>query len=239
MAVKCWQPDDSTTKCESACGAASQCDEIAPNTNTGCNVTTGDIYKCDSACSYVPLYDCVDSCSDTDGGYDYLTKGTVTDNNLCISGQTSCPAPISYTDVCCKDNSATCGGQTGEKLNEYICSGNNGGVVLYDCASRTDGHVKCISGKGKCGCLSDADCPSGRTCDTVTNTCRTTCASNSECKNGWCCDKVVGGTGNCVAEGTVYGNTQLCDPPEWVDETIKTQSNSFDLILNFLSSFFS
>ncbi len=91
-----------------------------------CDGASGDIYRNEWRCSASPGYcndgatdtlidDCVNTCTETDGGEDYPTKGTVTDKNLCSAGQTSCPTDIVKPDECLSSST----------LREYYCSGND------------------------------------------------------------------------------------------------------------------
>jgi hypothetical protein len=114
-----------------------------------------------------------------------------------------------------------------------------------DCSKRTDGNTKCISGRGMCGCLYDADCPVKDNrkgfCDTTTYRCKwDNCASNSDCDTGYCCEKVVGTittAKGCVPKGTIKDSKYLCDPPEWNSTSTesKKSTNIFELIWNTLS----
>ncbi|MBU2639430.1 MAG: hypothetical protein KKG75_01845, partial [Nanoarchaeota archaeon] len=99
-----------------------------------CNTNLGDIYNrwegCSSLCTItdaaeadVIKEDCVNTCTDTDGGQVYTTQGTVTDKNLCSSSsQITCPATIIKTDSC-----------SGTTLTEYFCNGNDNSYTNYNC----------------------------------------------------------------------------------------------------------
>jgi len=95
-----------------------------------CNTTTGDIVimdyyaasDCQCVSNLLTIEDCQDTCSDTDGGLVYVIRGTVTDTNLCSTGQTSCPS-FTYTDYCSDLYT----------LVEYYCSGTNYASSRIDC----------------------------------------------------------------------------------------------------------
>jgi hypothetical protein len=105
----------------------------------------------------------------------------------------------------------------------------------------------CLITKSFCGCTAIADCcdPSYNSnlrgkCDTNTHTCYwPPCKKNEDCVDNSCCDKEVGGTGNCVGQGTIFNQKYLCDPPEWSSD-VKTTSNKdiLEVILDFFSYFF-
>jgi len=106
------------------------CDDYDYNFSKGftCNETVGDIFnyyenwQCAlGGCEYSGneweeslKEDCVDDCSDTDGGQVYETMGTATDEDLCQKDNQTCPR-INYTDYCISP--------TG--LIEYFCDGEN------------------------------------------------------------------------------------------------------------------
>lgn len=108
-----------------------------------CNPSTGDIERNDSyviqnsnTCTWTwagVVYDCSDTCSDSDGGINLDSKGTVTDEELCSSPtQTSCPVST-YTDYCI-DNT---------HIREYYCSGND---YAYEDLYVGNGYL-CTNGK--------------------------------------------------------------------------------------------
>ncbi|MEM5843707.1 MAG: hypothetical protein QXX07_00090 [Candidatus Aenigmatarchaeota archaeon] len=111
-----------------------------------CNSGDGDIYRNEWQCSGYPgycndgapdtkIYDCSNNCSDSDGGRSYFIRGTVTDNNLCSSGQTSCSV-ITKTDEC----------RSSTVLREYFCSGNDYSYEDKDCTTLGSGYT-CSNGK--------------------------------------------------------------------------------------------
>jgi hypothetical protein len=91
------------------------------------------------------------------------------------------------------------------------------------------------------------ECPSGSPTCSLTGSSysckpKPTCADTKiDCDDKWCCDKEVGGTGNCVSQGTIYSSKYLCDPPGWSGETsTKIQSNNLiSIVLNFFANLFS
>ena len=137
----------------------------------------------------------------------------------------------------------------------YTCDSSKCGVS-QKCGGKTY-YCVCKDGKWQWSttwpknfCCSDNDCsgydPDKHTelvCDSETYTCKPkpTCASNDECAPNYCCDAEVGGSGKCV-QGIYSGNIRyLCDPPEWKveNDSTKTESILFSLILNFFSNLFS
>jgi len=200
------------SRCESACGASSQCDEQNPSTTLSDECWT--LYKnyletsriCDSNCIYhsTKYY-----CSSSNCG-DYKICGG--SGYYCVydSGwywRTSKP-----TNFCCSDADCTA----------YKCDTN-----IYRCKDL---------------CISDADCKSGYSCycgvcsSTFTSA---GCAAGKCCNRGYggagigrCVD----------AGSITSDKKYLCDPPEWEsnEPNQKNLSNNtiFDLIFNFFSHFF-
>ena len=111
-----------------------------------CDTNTGDIYFDDWGCSTgacVDLtdtlaQDCVDSCTDSDNGLNYQVQGTVTDNDLCAAGDTSCPSNT-YTDYCLDSDT----------LVEYSCGGNDYSVTQISCSAQFGSEFGCVSGACK------------------------------------------------------------------------------------------
>jgi hypothetical protein len=146
--------------------------------------------------------DCSDTCSDSDGGKNYKTAGTVTDKNLCSSGQTFCPADIVKTDECVSST----------KLREYYCLGNDYTYEDYECTNLGADYT--CSG-GRCvpqdQCNSDADCDDSNPC--TTDKCNNPTASDSTCSyanvtSGTSCGtcKECDGSGNCINRPDGYND---------------------------------
>ncbi|MEM2868647.1 MAG: hypothetical protein QXR84_09235 [Candidatus Bathyarchaeia archaeon] len=128
--------------------------------------------------------------------------------------------------------------------------------VYYGAQQGTEACINgacCAGGGFTCICItcdSDSDCPACSNhvvprCEDGRCKCRETCEnSNSNCITGYCCDNDVNippadrGTGNCVANGTIFKNKYLCDPPEWNGETngssIKSEKSLFETIVEIL-----
>ena len=212
-------------KCESACGADPRCDE------KGIYEQCGNNGRCTENCQCCEIYD-------TDGGKNYLVKGTT--QGLSRDGS-SC---INANDYC----------QTSSLLVEYYVEeiGKVLSYETYNCSQRTDGNIRCVD--GHCGCLSDDDCKKFNPlsfCDDTTKTCKIGCKSEkdcleyaknncngylakcvnnqcickTECKNTsecldnyFCIYDIDGKTAQCVNKTTVInyeGKSYLCDPPHW------------------------
>jgi hypothetical protein len=121
------------SQCEQACGADPKCDE--KNTLYDCG-TNG---KCTSDCT------CCEA-SDSDGGEDYLVKGTTT-GLVSSNNVLSCDTKTDY----CWDSTTL--------VEYYVTSDKYLNWRSYSCSLRNDGKVRCID--GRCGCLYDSDCPPG------------------------------------------------------------------------------
>lgn len=137
---------------------------------TFCNTVTGDIeercddWTCidggcgDSGIDWLKglVDDCEDTCTDSDGGQNEFSRGTVNDYELCMAGDTSCPY-TPYTDYCADwDN-----------VWEYYCSGGGWAKTKMNCGRGYDCIIGSIS-YGKCrDCDRDNDgyCPSDGDCD--------------------------------------------------------------------------
>jgi hypothetical protein len=235
-------------KCEQACGATPQCDEKGPGDSCGSNG------GCTSDCA------CCEA-SDSDGGKNYLVKGTTV----------GLSEDIATGKLFCNSMTDTCG--VGDYVWEYYLSGNRIASEEYYCGQRKDGHIHCID--GRCGCLYDSDCPAqnnikgkckpdhtcywepcGKDSDCVSGTyCYCGACSSSftsaGCPDGQCCNKGYGGSGigECKNKGTIYNSgsvSYICDPPEWnsserslkIKNETKGEKNVFELILSFISYFF-
>jgi len=85
---------------------------------------------------------CLNTCTETDNGQDFFYKGTVTDNNQCVSGSV-CPSN-NLVDVC-----------NGGTLTEYYCSNNNAASVSQNCDVNSvnidPATNTCSWSDGKCG----------------------------------------------------------------------------------------
>jgi hypothetical protein len=160
-----------------------------------CYASTGDIYNyyqdwgCSAgSCVYTGSNwpkdlkeDCVNTCSDTDSGIDYLNKGTVTDKDLCTDSQTTCPS-AQYTDSC-----------NGNNLTEYYCSGNDHSSQTKNCNDDDCSMPIPLTCAG-IGTNSiketgdDYDCSSGACSKIGTKDCNGpwTCSSGSECSSQSC-----------------------------------------------------
>ena len=80
----------------------------------GTTIKKCDNWDLDPCTEWGEIETCEDTCSDSDGGINIAEKGTVIDNDLCSSGDTSCPSST-YTDYCIDE----------ETIREYYCSGND------------------------------------------------------------------------------------------------------------------
>ena len=185
------------------------CDNYDDDYLVGVVCSNGDIYNEYKDYECVPLFgntcawtgdyvytlkeDCVDTCSDSDGGKIYTTKGTVTDKNLCSSGQTSCPTNTK-TDECVSST----------KLREYYCSGNNYAYEDYECTNLGSGY-SCLDGK----CVS---CKSnGEACSSTNDCCSsytsgTTCYYSPSC-SGTCSFLTCSIADSCTANTLTVGKT--------------------------------
>jgi len=154
-------------KCESACGADPKCDE------KGIYDQCGNNGICTSNCTCCEIYD-------TDGGENYLVKGTT---QALSSDSSSC---IIESDTCLSSSILKEG---------YIESNKRLVLAIYNCSERTDGNIWCVD--GHCGCLSDDDCKKfnpNSYCDPNTKTCKAICSkpcnSDDDCKGSFetaCC----------------------------------------------------
>ena len=197
--------------------SSENCDNYDDDYLVGVVCRQGDIYNQYKDYECVPIFgntcawtgdyvytlkeDCVDTCSDSDGKT-YTTAGTVTDKNLCSSGQTSCPADIVKTDECLSST----------KLREYYCSGNNYAYEDYECTNLGSGYT---CSNGRCvppdQCNSNADCNDNNPC--TTDTCNNPAAPDSTCSYtnvvaGTSCGvcKACDGSGNCVNRPNGYND---------------------------------
>jgi hypothetical protein len=171
-------------KCESACGADPRCDEKRIYDACGING------RCTDNCQCCETYD-------TDGGKNYLVKGTTqalsSDGSSCFSAYDDCvfsPILIEYYV---------------EEIGTILA------FEIYNCSERTDGNIRCVD--GHCGCLTDSDCKSfdpNSYCDDTTNTCKSICSepcnSDDDCKGSLetaCCKNGLAAYCN--------PNTKTCD----------------------------
>jgi hypothetical protein len=193
---------------------------------------------------------------DTDGGKNYLVKGTV-------QGIMYFLGLCSISEDFCRINSAT-----GEMiLREYRIEDAFVAYEEYDCSQRTDGNIRCVD--GHCGCLSDDDCKKfnpNSYCDDTTKTCKigcktdddcleyakkncngylaicennqciceTRCWKTSQCLDNYCCRYDVDRTTQCVGNGTIInyeGKSYLCDPPHWNLENSKSEKSFLEKLL--------
>ncbi len=130
-----------------------------------CNTTNGDIYanKTNYGCHEgecvllgysIHLHEDCNKCSDSDGGKIYTQKGTVSVIPPCSSGDTSCPAPITYEDYCIDSTT----------LREYYCSANDVEYVDVNCNEVSASCGMCFPSHEKpwlCTCYS-CSCKDGK-----------------------------------------------------------------------------
>ena len=213
------------SKC-SCCGLDTGCPTCGTGNCAG-NKMCGS-YACNSTCN---SWNKVFCCNSTHSGWCSGVSDPVPVCDRCsYAGYESCSAKTRYYNGQCT-GSGTCSYSTQGVgcCNDNDCTG-------YDPVT----HTKMV-----CDCPS-ADCsypdpPTGK--DDYTCKPKPSCANTKiDCDDKYCCDYEVGGSGNCVKQGTIYGSTQLCDPPEWKTTEGSKNIQSNDLvskILNFFSNLFS
>jgi hypothetical protein len=142
----------------------------------------------------------------------------------CPSGECCCCIKLGYS---CGDNFECCSQKCCFLYGSYFCAGEYEECSVpgdEDCDGLADcADPDCAGKTGPTGdicCQSASDCPSKDNklpkCDPTQHICKwPPCNSNSDCVDGACCDKLVGGSGNCVSAGSIYGSKYLCDPPGW------------------------
>jgi hypothetical protein len=228
------------SKCEQACGADPKCDEKDTLYDCGTNG------KCTSDCT------CCEA-SDSDGGEDYLVKGTTT--GLVSSNHHNVLSCDTKTDYCWDSTTL---------VEYYVTSDKYLNWRSYSCSLRNDGNVRCID--GRCGCLYDSDCPPGGPNNLVKGKCDSPsgtdnpdtsgytytcywmpCKKNEECVDNSCCvtssqDSNKANQGKCVSQGIYSNNPKwLCDPPNgWASNRIEPEAktqNILEVILDFFSHF--
>lgn len=243
-AVKCGQPDDTTQKCEVACGAHKKCDEISGDTVL--SSTEICIYK---SASLEPiqggggadLAPCQLIVCDSSTICKKLTTSLGTYYCIYNSGfiwSTSLPSKESD----CADNfDNDCDGK--KDCEDPDCTGKQGPDGKICCQKNED----CPAKDGKLG---ECDSPSGKdNPDTpgYTYTCWWgPCESNTECAPGYCCTKAIEGypERKCVYKGTIInylGKSYLCDPPIPNTENNTQNQNNIriiDFILRYISYIF-
>ncbi len=181
--------DPSGSYTDSSCGGS--CTVQYACSGSSCVATTGGAYVNDSSCGGT----CSGggTCSDTDGGLNYLTPGTVT----ATSGW-------SGTDYC----------YSSSLLEEYYCNNGSGAIMTYPCGNIGTSYYcyngACTTCPSPCSTGDPAQCSgnSVQTCQysstygcytwTTTQTCDSLCQT---CSGGSCQNK---------ADGTSCGSTQYC-----------------------------
>jgi hypothetical protein len=127
-------------KCHQACGASLECEGKTPNTKW-CDGNTKKV--CDSNCQY-SYQNCRTDAYDTDGGLNYLVRGTCYDYDGCNPSTGDCKV-TPFTDFCSSDY-----------VIEYFVSGSFCAATSYNCknygSSYTCSGGRCTSGGGGGGC---------------------------------------------------------------------------------------
>jgi hypothetical protein len=127
-------------------------------------------YFCGSncLCRYTDTFieNCRCDATDTDGGINYVSKGTCTDYGGCFSG--SCQSS-SYTDYCIDART----------LREYYVSGSGDSAVCSYIDYNTEPYA-CKDGKRSTSCTSNDDCAPNYVCDLNDNKCKKCSSSHVE-----------------------------------------------------------
>jgi len=191
------------------------------NTLVG-DISLGDIFRNEWQCSGAPGFcndgatdtktqDCSNTCSDTDGGQIFTTQGTVTDNNLCSSGQTACPSSQS-TDACVN----------AETLTEYYCSGNDQASVAKNCNDLNSVTYDTIT--DACS-WSDYGCSTGKCSVATTNS--LDCDSFDSVSGASANDYEVS-TSSCILGCTDSGCCFVANSPKTCSTTTSCQSTTVE-----------
>jgi hypothetical protein len=127
--------------CHQACGASLECEGKTPNTKW-CDGNTKKV--CDSNCQY-SYQNCRTDAYDTDGGLNYLVRGTCYDYDGCNPSTGDCKV-TTFADYCSSDY-----------VIEYFVSGSFCSATSYNCKNygsyyTCSGGV-CTSGGGGCPIL--------------------------------------------------------------------------------------
>ena len=166
---QCQRACDTETLCHSGCCSSSTNGVCTPGAvPSACGATGGVCSDCAMA-STGPRCNLVL----TGGGF----CGCGFDSD-CVGASGSCAMTGGICSVACSISSPCSGGccQFSNGTNNGTCAlgtissacGGTGGVCI-DCTTSDDGHA-CIAGS-ICGCWSNADCGSGRTCDLTSAKC--------------------------------------------------------------------